>query len=128
MLCGEHRHCEPAGVGGRDELAAIAHAAQASPDGSLSASASWRDVVPGNVVELGEFAAEQSERAAAMAVGVFLDGDDLVPPCPGGSRSLDRDQQHATMSAEGADCVTTDGDPVKQQGLRRPNRRDTGKE
>jgi hypothetical protein len=36
-----------------------------SPDGSFPASASRRDVVPGDVVEFGEFAAERSERAAA---------------------------------------------------------------
>ena len=70
MQRGEHGRGELAGVCGRDELAAVAHALQAGPDGCFPAAASCRDVVPGHVVQLGEFAAERSERAAALAARV----------------------------------------------------------
>src|SRR5207244_7619319 len=89
---GEHGRGELAGVGGWDELAAVTHAVQAGPDGCFPAAASCRDVVPGHVVELGEFAAERSERAASLAARVFLDGDDRVPPGPEAVDALDRGQ------------------------------------
>ena len=86
MQRGEDRRGELAGICGWDELAAVAQVLQACSDGFFPADASCGDVVSGDVIELGEFAAERSERAASLAAGVLGDGDDLVPPGRGGRR------------------------------------------
>src|SRR5215475_1630566 len=96
----EHGGGELVGVGGRDELAAVAHAVQAGTDRRLPAAEARGDVVPGHVVELGEFAAERSERAAALAARVFLDRDDRVPPGPQAVDSLDRGQHRLVGLAD----------------------------
>src|SRR6185437_3848075 len=78
----------------------VAHASQAGTDRRLPAAETRGDVVPGHVVELGELAAERSERAAALAARVFLEGDDHVAPGPQAVDTLDRGQHRLVGLAD----------------------------
>ena len=79
------------GERGRGELAAVAHALQAGPDGCFPAAAPCRDVVPGHVVKLGEPAARRSGRAASLAArsGVTRRAAGSARVAPGGLPQLE---------------------------------------